>query len=106
MTRSPTWKPRPRTDLILWDASSFTSELTKVLRIDDSIDPIIRHSVIKIIYDNWDSFCEQGAARPMFDFEICLDTGDSKPVYCRQPPYSIHERKIMNTPIQILEDND
>ena len=42
----------------------------------------------------------------MFDFEICLDTGDSKPVYCRQPPYGIHERKIMNTPIQILEDND
>ena len=106
MTRSLTWKPRPRTDLILWDVSSFTSELTKDLCIDDNIDPTIRHSVIKIIHDNWDSFCEQGAARPMFDFEFCLDTGDSKPVCCRQPSYGIHERKIMNTHIQILEDND
>ena len=42
----------------------------------------------------------------MFDFEFCLDTSDSKPVYCRQPSYGIHERKIMNTHIQILEDND
>ena len=33
----------------------------------------------------------------MFDFEFCLDTSDSKPVYCRQPSYGIHERKIMNT---------
>ena len=59
MTRSPTWKPRPRTDLILWDTSSFTSELTKDLRIDDIIDPTIRHSIIKIIHDNWDSFFEK-----------------------------------------------
>ena len=35
----------------------------------------------------------------MFDFEFCLDTSDSKPVYCRQPSYGIHERKIMNTHI-------
>ena len=89
-----------------WDVSSFTSELTKYLRIDDSIDPTIRYSVIKIINDNWDSFCEQGAARPMFDFEFCLDTGDYKPVCCRQLSYGIHEREIMNTCIQILEDND
>ena len=42
----------------------------------------------------------------MFDFEFCLDTGDSKHVCCRQPSYGIHERKITNTHIQILEDND
>ena len=47
MTRSPKWKPRPRTDLILWDESFFTSQLTKDLRIDDDIDPTIRQSVIK-----------------------------------------------------------
>ena len=42
MTRSPKWKPRCRTDLILWDESFFTSELEKDLRIDDGIDPTIR----------------------------------------------------------------
>ena len=42
----------------------------------------------------------------MFDLKFCLDTGDSKSVCCRQPSYGIHERKIMNTHIQILEDND
>ena len=41
MTRSSIWKPRPRTGIILWDASSFTSDLTKDLRIDDNIDPTI-----------------------------------------------------------------
>ena len=99
MTRSPKWKPSPRTDLILWDESFFTSQLTKDLHIDDGIDPTIRQSVIQIIYDNWDSFCKHGAARPMFDFEFCLDTGDSKPVCCRQPAYGVHERKIMNAHI-------
>ena len=42
----------------------------------------------------------------MFDLEFCLDTGDSKPLCCRQPSYGIHERKIMNAHIQIIEDND
>ena len=103
--QSPKWKPRPRTDLILLDESSFTSEITKDLRIDDGIDPTISQSVIKIIHDNLDSFCEQGADGPMIDFDFCLDTGDSKPVCCRQSSHGIHERKIMNTHIQILEDN-
>ena len=38
----------------------------------------------------------------MFDFKFCIDTGDSKPVCCRQPSYGIHERKIMDKHIQIL----
>ena len=42
----------------------------------------------------------------MFDFESCLDIGDSPPVCYRQPVYGIHERKIMNTHINVLEDND
>ena len=106
MTRSPKWKPYPKIDLILWDESSFTSDLAKDLSIDDGIDSTIRQSVIKIIHDNWDSFCEQGVARPIFDFDFCLDTGDSKPVCYRQPSYGIHEREIMNAHIQIFEDSD
>ena len=42
----------------------------------------------------------------MFNFECCLDTGYSKPVCCRHPVYGIHERKIMNTYIQIMEENN
>ena len=42
----------------------------------------------------------------MFDFEFCIDTGDSKPVCYRQPSYSIHERKIMDKYIHILETNN
>ena len=76
------------------------------MRINDDVDPIIRQSIIKINHDNYDSFFEQGAALHMFDFEFCLDTGDSKPICYRQLSYDIHERKIMNTHIQILEDNN
>ena len=97
MTRSPQWKPRPRTDFIVWNKSSFNAELTKDLIIDESIDLSIYQSVIYIIHNNWDSYYAQGATRPMIDFEFCLNTGDSKPVCCRQLVYCIHERKIMNT---------
>ena len=42
----------------------------------------------------------------MFDFEFCIDTGDSKAVCCRHTSYNIHERKIMDKHIQILQAND
>ena len=106
MKRSPTWKPRPRSDLILWDESSSLPELNRDLDIDVNMDPTLKQSILTIIKDNWDSFCEKGASRPMLDFEFCIDTGDSKPVCCRQPSYGIHERKIMDEHIQALEAND
>ena len=106
MIRSPTWTPRPRNNFILWNESSFLAELNKYLRINASMDPSINHAIITIIKDNWDSFCEEGASRPLFDFEFSIDTGDSKHVCCRQPSYGIHERKIMDKHIHILETND
>ena len=42
----------------------------------------------------------------MFDFEFCIDTGDSKPVCYRQLSYGIHKRKIIDKYIQILEANE
>ena len=98
MKRSPTWTHRPR--------SSFLAELTKYVTIDATIDPTIKQSIVTIIKDHWDSFCEEGVSRPMFDFEFCIDTCDSKPVCYRQPSYGIHERKIMDKHINILETND
>ena len=78
----------------------------KHFKIDFSIDITIHQSILGIIKDNCDSFCEQGTSRPMFDFNFFLDTDGSPPVCCRQPVYGIHERMIMNTHITVLEDND
>ena len=67
--------------------------------------PTLKEFITIIIKSNWDSFCEQGASRPMFDFEFCIITGGSKPICCWQPSCGIHERNIMDEHIQILETN-
>ena len=106
MTRSHKWTHRSRIDLILWDDPSFLSELTKDLKIGPNIESSLRKSILTVIQDIWDSFCEYEASYPMFDFELCINIGYSKPTLCYQLAYNIHERKIMNTYIQILEAND
>ena len=78
----------------------------KDFKINSFIDTTICQSALGIIKNNWDSFCEQGTFRPMFAFEFFLDIGISPPTYCRQPVYGIHERKIMNTHVKVLEHND
>ena len=70
------------------------------------MDPTIKQSIFTIINDNWDSFYEEGASRPMFNFEFYIDTGDSNPACCRQPSYGIHERKNMDKHIHILETDN
>ena len=40
------------------------------------MDHTLKEYIKTIIRDNWDSFCEQGASRPTFDFEFCIDTGN------------------------------
>ena len=105
-TWPPQWKLRPHTDLILWDSISFTAELMKYLKKDCSIDTAIHQSILGVIKDNYDSFSEQGVSRPMFDFEFYLDIDESPRVCCSQPMYGIHERRIMNTRMKMLEDND
>ena len=42
----------------------------------------------------------------MFDFEFCIDTGNSSLVCCRQPVYDFHENKIMKKLITDLEANN
>ena len=78
----------------------------KYLKRDCSIDTTIHQSILGVIKDNYDSFSEQGISRPMFDFEFYLDIGKSPRVYCSQPMYGIHKRKIMNTRMKLLKDND
>ena len=106
MKRSSTRTRCPRTDLILWNESSFLAELSKDLTVGATMDPTIKQSILTIIKDNWDSFYEKNTFRPMFDFVFCIDTGDFKAVCCRHTSYGIHERKIMDKQINLLETND
>ena len=53
----------------------------KYLRIDTTVDPNLHYSILNIIQDNWDSFCEQEASRPIWYFEFCIDIGKSQHVY-------------------------
>ena len=101
--RSASWEPRLRSDLIHWNESLDSPELERYFRMGDQADDPIRCSVLSIIKLNWDFFCERGVSRLVLDFEFCIDTGNSPPVYCRQPKYGYHERKIMNTHIQALD---
>ena len=70
------------------------------------MDPTLKKSITTIIQDNWGSFYEQGASCTMFDFEFCINTGDSKPICCRQSSYGTHECKIMDKNILVPETND
>ena len=61
--------------------------------------------LFKIIHDNWNYFCEVGSARPMLDFEFCIDTGNFKVTCSRQPTNGIYERKITTEHISQLKNN-
>ena len=101
MKRSSHYILRSRSDLILWDTYVDEPELLRDLHIGNDAD-----AVINIIHNNWDSFCKRGVSRPMFDFEFCINTGNSPPVCCQQPVYSFHESKIIKKTVADLEASD
>ena len=103
--RSRHFTHRSRSELIIWNKLIDEAELVRDLNIGQDIDASIHQSIIKIVQDNWDSFCEQGVSRPLLDFEFCIDTGNSPPVCCKQPVYGFHESKIMNRLIDDLENS-
>ena len=69
-------------------------------------DVFTNQAVIQIIEFSWDCFFEIGASRSMLDFEIYIDIGDAKAVFCHQPTYGVHEAKIMSRHISQLENNN
>ena len=97
--------PRPHSDLILWKKYVDEPEFLRDLLTGDDVDAAIRHKIINIIQNNWDSFCKRGFSCPMLDFEFRIDTGNSPSVCCRQPVYGFHESKIMIKLIADLEAN-
>ena len=73
--------------------------------IDSLTDDFTHNAVIQTVKDNWDYFCEVGEARPILDFEFCIDNGNSKAICYRQPKYGVHEATIMSKKISDLEHN-
>ena len=62
MIMSPQFKPRPLTDLILWDSTQLADKLTIFFKIDDDIDTTLRQDVHDILKENLNLFCEKGAS--------------------------------------------
>ena len=96
MKRAKSWTTRPRSDFIPWSSSLYQQELDDNFNIDSLIEDFTRNAVLQIIKDNWDSFCEVVSARPMLDFEFCINNGNAKAICCHQPKYGVHEAKIMS----------
>ena len=106
MKHTPSWTPKPRSDIIPWNSFLWQQELDNNFNIDSMTDNFTRQAILQIIEDNWDSFCEIGTSRPMLDFEFCIDTGYAKAFYCRQPTYGVHEENIIPWHISQLENNN
>ena len=106
MKLSSRWNPCVRSDFILCNASFDSPELLRNFRIGKQVDHSSRLSSLSIVKSNWDTFYEQGFLHPVIDFELCIDTGDSVPVYCRQSNNGYHERKIMTQCITTLEGSE
>ena len=97
--------PRPRSTLILWGKTIDQPELQRDPHIGKDIDDTLRLSILIIIYDILDTFCERGVSRPMLDFKFCLDTDNPTPICYWQPVYGFHERRMMTAQIADLEAN-
>ena len=95
-----------RDDIITWDFTTHNKELHDNLKIDKDIPKHIREKVILFNRYYWDPFDEGGVSRPVIDYEFCIDTGVSPPVYCRLPRYEMHEDKIMGKHIKTLENKN
>ena len=87
MKRLINFTSRFRCDLILLDTSIDEPKLLRNFHIENNVNATIRKNIIR---DNWNSFWERGVSRPMFDFELYIDTNNSPPDCCRQLMYGFH----------------
>ena len=102
---TPSWISRPRSEIILWRSSLFQQELEGNFVLEFTTDDFTHRSVLRIIHDNWDYFCQFGVARPILDSEFCVNTGDAKTIYCHQSNYGVHDAKIIVDQISQLKSN-
>ena len=92
-------------DIITYNKAIHTTELTKDLHSDSSIDAITRAAITDIITEYWDCFIKEGAKRTILGYEFGIDSGGSKPVCCRKPSYGPYESKVIMEQITQLLRN-
>jgi hypothetical protein len=94
----------PREDIILFNPVTDQVELDKNIRWHQC-PPSFQLSIVSIIKEYWDVFCEEGLRRNIRGFSCRIDTGDISPVCCKPPRYGPHESVIMNKLVSQLQKN-
>ena len=86
----------PHTDIIEFEADLHSNELESNLKWHHCPD---KHkiTVLGIIKQFWDVFCQEGMRQNIQGFFFRLDTSDAKPVWCREPWYGHHESKVITS---------
>lgn len=69
-----------REDIIAFDPLRHEEELTKNFKISKTASPEIRARIKSIVTEYWDSFCAEGARRPIIGYEFSINTGTHTPV--------------------------
>jgi hypothetical protein len=96
--------PCDKDDIIEFDVDLHQEELDKNLHWKTCPEEH-KAEVLEIIKEYWDVFCTEGLRRHIRGFTFRIDTGDVKPISCRQPCYGPHESRVMEEMVDALECN-
>ena len=106
------WQDNTRTDIITFNPNIHTEELNKNFVIGNSVNDNVKSKIISIVKKYWDSFCSEGARRPILGYEFAINTGSHTPVCkclslsqiypkTKLPETQLHNYQISNTKYQI-----
>ena len=65
----------------------------------------MQEHVISLVKKYWDCFCKDGAKRTILGYELSIETGNAKPVFCRKPQYGPYESNIIMEKVRDLLGN-
>ena len=74
------YKESDRKDIIQYNANRNQSELDKNFKIGSSATDAVTKQIKNIVMKYWDSFCTDGARRPILGYEFSINTGSHTPV--------------------------
>jgi hypothetical protein len=74
------WTTFNRNDIITFDTTLHESELLQNFIIGSEVSTDIKNQIVNIVKKNWDSFCGDGARRPIIGYEFAINTGSHTPV--------------------------
>ena len=99
ITRDATaWTNIERNDIIHFDATIHSAEFDKNFIIGDKVSASLKNKITKIVQKYWDSFCSDGARRPILGYEFAINTGSHTPV-CKFNSIQSNQTQIHMTPI-------